>query len=156
MKKVAQVISQIRTDLIVQLMDGQTISLDVEGETFSFDPNDILIQRHEKEGLLVLTENNLTVALDTELTEALIEEGFAREFINKVQNMRKDMNLEVMDNIQIDYQTTAKLQKAIHQFDPFIKTETLALKIESKSVDKPIQWDVNGENCEIEIKKLSN
>ncbi|GIT06789.1 MAG: hypothetical protein CM1200mP30_04190 [Pseudomonadota bacterium] len=59
-----------------------------------------MIQREEKKGLLVETDNLMTVALDTELSQDLIQEGFAREFVNKVQNMRKEMDLDVMDRIR--------------------------------------------------------
>ncbi|GIT70654.1 MAG: hypothetical protein Ct9H300mP28_04680 [Pseudomonadota bacterium] len=70
-----------------------------------------MIQREEKKGLLVETDNLMTVALDTELSQDLIQEGFAREFVNKVQNMRKEMDLDVMDRIRISYQASAELKR---------------------------------------------
>lgn len=155
MKQTAQEISRLALDSLLQLRDGQGITLLVDGEALSLDPNDILIQRHEKEGLLVLTENNLTVALDTELTKELVQEGFAREFVNKIQNMRKEQAFAVMDRIQVRYQTTEPLQNAIGQFDHLIKAETLASLLEAAPTgEQALQWDINGEACSIEVEKL--
>ena len=88
MKIAAQLISGLKFENIRTLQNGKDIILKMGEETLELTPEDILIQRQEKEGLLVETDNLLTVALDTELSENLIQEGFAREFINKVQNMR--------------------------------------------------------------------
>ena len=111
-----------------------------------------MIQRQEKEGLLVETDNILTVALDTELSENLIQEGFAREFINKVQNMRKDMDLDVMDRILISYQSSAKLNTALDAFSDFICKETLANRLQPQRTLEGTEWDLNGESCKIKVK----
>ncbi|MBF0276428.1 MAG: isoleucine--tRNA ligase [SAR324 cluster bacterium] len=155
MKQTAQEISKLGFDEILRLRDGQSVTLQIDGEMLTLESGDVLIQRHEKEGLLVLTENNLTVALDTDLTEELVQEGFAREFINKVQNMRKEQMFDVMDRIQVRYQTTEPVQKAVDQFNDFIKTETLANFLESDSTgEQALQWDINGELCKIEVQKV--
>lgn len=155
MKQTAQEIAQLELEAILQLRDGQSVTLQMAAETLLLESRDVLIQRHEKEGLLVLTENMLTVALDTELTDELIQEGFAREFVNKVQNMRKERAFDVMDRIQVRYQTTAPLQKALGQFDEFIKTETLTNLLEATPPgEQALQWDINGEACTIEIQKV--
>ena len=152
MKPVAQAIAQLDPASLVQLRDGQGLSLQVAGETVALQAEDVLLQRHEKQGLLVLTENNLTVALDTELTEALKQEGLAREFVNKVQNMRKAQNLEVMQQIHVRFQTTKTVEEALMGFDPFIKTETLAKTVEAAPAGaEAVQWDINGESCWIEL-----
>ncbi len=154
MKPVAQAITQMDGDLIRELYAGKSVSLEVGDESVELGPDDILIQRSEKEGLLVLNEGHLTVALDTEMTEELIQEGFAREFVNKVQNMRKDQELDVMDRIQIHYQTSNKLQTALEQFSDFIQTETLADEVNALPPTQGTQWDVNGETCHIAIQRM--
>ena len=112
-----------------------------------------MIQREEKKGLLVETDNLMTVALDTELSQDLIQEGFAREFVNKVQNMRKEMDLDVMDHIRISYQASAELNTALGNYSDFICTETLAFNIELQEVSDSIAWDLNGEPCKIKVEQ---
>jgi len=85
------------------------------------------------------------------LSEKLIQEGFAREFVNKVQNMRKESDLEVMDRILIHHQSSAKLNKALYDFSDFICKETLANQIIHQENLDGIEWDLNGELCRIKI-----
>ena len=84
MKIAAQLISGLDFENIRTLQNGKNIILKMGEETLELTSEDILIQRQEKEGLLVETDNLLTVALDTELSENLIQEGFAREFIKPI------------------------------------------------------------------------
>jgi isoleucyl-tRNA synthetase len=123
----------------------------IEGGTLEISLEDVLLQRQEKEGLLVETDNRLTVALDTELSENLIQEGFAREFVNKVQNMRKEMDLNVMDRINISYYASAKLNTALENFTEFVSTETLADQLQLQETPQGTEWDLNGEPCKIQI-----
>jgi len=85
------------------------------------------------------------------LSQDLIQEGFAREFVNKVQNMRKEMDLNVMDRIRISYQASAELNKALENYSDFICMETLAFKIEFQEVTDSTAWDLNGEPCKIKV-----
>jgi isoleucyl-tRNA synthetase len=123
--------------------------LKIEGDTLELAPEDVLLQRQEKEGLLVETDNRLTVALDTELSENLIQEGFAREFVNKVQHMRKEMDLNVMDRISITYCASAKLNTALENFTDFVSSETLADQLQIQKTSEGTEWDLNGEPCKI-------
>ena len=74
--------------------------------------------------------SNLFVILDTTLTPELIEEGYAREFISKVQQLRKSSNFDVLDNIVIEYCSDDEIALAVNRFEDYIKSETLALDIE--------------------------
>ena len=74
-------------------------------------------------------ENNLFVILDTTLNETLINEGYAREFISKVQQLRKSNDFDVLDNIDIDYCSDDEIANAINEYSEYIKSETLALNI---------------------------
>ena len=146
MKTAAQTIAELNLDEIRKLQNGDNISFKIEGETLDLTPEDVLIQRQEKEGLLVETDNLLTVALDTELNEDLIREGFAREFMNKVQNMRKEMDLNVMDRIRISFQGSAELNTALETFSDFICTETLANELQPQETMDGTEWNLNGES----------
>jgi isoleucyl-tRNA synthetase len=149
MKIAANAIAELNLDEIKKLQNGENISLMIEGGTLEISLEDVLLQRQEKEGLLVETDNRLTVALDTELSENLIQEGFAREFVNKVQNMRKEMDLNVMDRINISYYASAKLNTALENFTEFVSTETLADQLQLQETPQGTEWDLNGEPCKI-------
>jgi len=153
MKIAAKIISNLNLQDIRKIQNGINISLNIEEDTIEFSPEDILLQREEKEGLLVETDNRLTVALDTELNDNLIQEGLAREFINKVQNMRKEMDLDVMDRICISYYGSEKVNVALQNFSDFVCIETLSNQLEVQNISIGTEWDLNGENCRISIIK---
>ena len=125
----------------------------IDGDKLKLTSEDILIHREEKKGLLVETDNLMTVALDTKLSPDLIQEGFAREFVNKVQNMRKEMDLDVMDRIHIIYNASAELKTALENYSDFICAETLAFNMELKEVSDSITWVLNGEPCKIKVEQ---
>jgi isoleucyl-tRNA synthetase len=97
----------------------------------------------------------LTVALDTTLTPELVNEGLAREFVNRVQNMRKDAGLEVTDRIQIHYETSDRVVQAINRMAEYVKSETLATQITSgrNGAEHWEKWEIDGDPCEIGISK---
>ena len=99
----------------------------------------------------------MVVALVTELTDELIAEGFAREMVNKIQNMRKSSGLEVTDLICVFVHTTDRVKKAVQQHDGFIRHETLADKMEFSDTGEPegsTRWDINGEQAAIAVSKV--
>ena len=96
-------------------------------------------------------ENNIFVILDTNLTSELIEEGDAREFISKVQQLRKSSNFEVLDNIDIKYSSDDEIANAIRNFDEYIKTETLALSVERVEDNTLEIFDLNGHDTGIKV-----
>ncbi|MCC0648631.1 isoleucine--tRNA ligase [Clostridioides sp. ZZV15-6598] len=112
-----------------KLENGETLTVDLNGEAFEFNKDLVLIGITAKEGFNVSVENNLFVILDTKLTDELVNEGYAREFISKVQQLRKSSNFEVLDNIVIDYCGDDEIAKAVEHFEEYIKSETLALEI---------------------------
>ena len=96
-------------------------------------------------------ENNIFVILDTNLTSELIEEGYAREFISKVQQLRKSNDFEVLDNIDIKFYGDDEIAKAISNFDEYIKNETLALDIERVEDNTLEVFDLNGHDTGIKV-----
>ena len=151
MKIVSKEISKLSAEEIYKIQNGMNISFKVDGKLLEFTPEDILLQRKEKEGLLVETNNMLTVALDTELSNDLIQEGLAREFINKVQNMRKEMDLDVMDRIIIRYKGSDKVNSAVQNFTDFVCIETLSDQLQLHNDPGGTDWDLNGESCKINL-----
>ena len=141
---------------INKIEKGDIITLVFEDHKTKIDLNDIEIRTENREGLIVASEDELTVAMNTQLSQALIAEGYAREFVNRVQNMRKAAGFNVIDRIQIYYKASDLFQKAIASEDDYIKNETLADQvinnIESNHFQK--EWTINGEDVIVGITKL--
>jgi Isoleucyl-tRNA synthetase len=155
MKSVSQAIAAMSPEQIRDYLQQGSIELMVDEESTRFENEEILVQRNQKEGLLVETDNLLTVALDTEINEELMQEGLAREFVNKVQNMRKEKNLDVMDRIVTRYRGSKVLESSLETHSDFIRTETLTNVLSSESVLEGEDWDLNGEACRISIEKAA-
>ncbi len=148
MKQAGEIIAGFISDEIKKLEGGQNVTISVEGNDFELSPEDVLIDRTEREGLSVITEGSLTLALDTNLTQDLIEEGIARQFIRHVQNLRKDRDLDVTDRINVYYNAGGEIARALKNWDETIKQETLAIEVlESKDADVT----VNIEDTDIKI-----
>jgi isoleucyl-tRNA synthetase len=153
---IANAIKGMDTLSIKVLEKENKFDLDINGETYTITSDDVEIIHEDIKGWLVENDNELTVALDTELTEELIDEGFAREFVNRVQNMRKDAGFEVTDRILIFYSCDERLNKAVTDQKSYITSETLAssLTADLQESDFSAEWDINGENCRIGIKRI--
>jgi len=135
-----------------------TLTLD-DGSDVLINSDELEIQRTGLEGWSVETQDGITVALDTEITDELLREGITREFMNRVQNMRKEADYEVTDRIKIGYDGSELLETAINERLETIKTETLAESIRSETLNEPDfikSWDIEGEECEISIQRTIN
>jgi isoleucyl-tRNA synthetase len=105
----------------------------------------------------VEADGPVTVALDVQLNDELVDEGFAREMVNKIQNMRKSSGLDVTDNIEIRVRTSPRLEKAAGRYGEFICRETLAKNIEfvdDGDLKETKDWDINGEKAAIQVVKV--
>jgi isoleucyl-tRNA synthetase len=157
-KKVNAIANEIRNlnaDQIKLIESGQNVLIQIDGENFEITPQDVEIVGEEIKGWIVESEDGITVSLDTNLTPELIEEGLAREFVNRVQNMRKDADFEVSDRISIYVEGTENLKKAINKMKSYIMQETLAEELEfGTRADGFVQnWKVGNEECTISIIK---
>ncbi len=133
------------------------LSLDLGSRKVELGEEDVQIIRNENEGFAVESENQLTVALVTKLTDDLIDEGFAREVVNKVQNMRKSSGFDVTDHIMVSLSATDRLVKAAKRFDDFIRKETLAERIDvvlKESLTNGTEWNINGEPAAIAVTRV--
>lgn len=155
---VANLIRNFGKDEVARIERGESIAAEINGEQVVIERSDVEIVSTEITGWLVETEEGVTVAIDTELTDDLVAEGLAREFVNRVQNMRKDGGLEVTDRINVIFSSDEMLVKAIMQFKDYIANEILADSIAPMTGDKPAggfeqQWEVGQFNCGIVIIK---
>jgi isoleucyl-tRNA synthetase len=118
---------------------------------------DIEILREDIEGWLVESDGSMTVALDTALTESLIAEGNAREFVNRVQNMRKDAGFEVTDRIAISFQASPEMCAALLSMKSYITAETLAVEFVEKLRKGEYQAsvEVNGEPIDVALARIA-
>ena len=110
----------------------------------SITPEDVEINYKDIEGLSVASGNGQTIALDLSLTDQLINEGIAREVVNRIQNIRKSQGLEVTDKIEINIKNSVNLEKAINDNLDYVMGETLAIKLyfsENLDVGDIIEFD---------------
>ena len=135
MKQAAGLIAGLKDEQIAQIMGGDSIEVSLEGQPIELTAEDIEIVRQPKEGLAVSTVGSLVVGLDTALNADLIQEGLAREFVNKVQNLRKEMDLEVTQRIEIRFSSDDEVNAAVEAHRAYIESETLALS--SVAMDVP-------------------
>lgn len=134
MGKVAQVIKEFNAHQINNVLTKGFERINVEGEEIKINTEDIELITFPKEGLAAYSDNEMTVALDLQLSSELIDEGFAREIINRIQNMRKEKQFNVTDRIRIQYHTDSeKILDALKNKNEYIKNETLAVEIEKLS-----------------------
>lgn len=151
MKKAVAAIASFGTEELAELLDNQSVVVILEGKPVKLDPADVLIQRTPRHGLAVASSGALVVALETSLTPALVQEGHARELINRIQNLRKTRNLDVADRITLKISADAELLAAIEAHRATIAAETLA--VELAAVPGPGELDINGHPCAIALAK---
>ncbi len=155
MKTLAAEIAKFGKDDIAKLEKENELNISIDGEDIQLTLDDVEIISTEIEGWLVESEEGVTVGIDTELTDELIAEGYAREFVNRVQNMRKDADFDVVDKIKIYYESDEKLIKYIGKFSEYIKSETLADELASKPSNNGYseEWEIGDYKCKISIVK---
>ena len=128
---------------------------EVNGQNVELTREDLLIDAAQKDGYVSQENNTLTVVLDTNLTQALIEEGFVYELISKIQTMRKDAGFEVMDHIRLSLNNNEKLAGLAERNSEAICGKVLAQALTSGkhfAVEK--EWNVNGEQVSIALEKV--
>ena len=156
MKTLASKIATFTQDEISDLETNGKIQIDLEGQTVELSIEDVEIATKDIEGWVVANEGLLTVALDTTITDALYKESVSRELVNRIQNIRKEKDFEVTDNIIVEIQYDDLLKQVIEMYHDYICTEILAkeLKLVDK-VNNPIAKidAIEGKELDIEIRK---
>jgi isoleucyl-tRNA synthetase len=141
-KQLAARIALFTKEEISEIETEGNLSIDVNGEKVDLSLEDVEIISTEIEGWVVESEEGITVAIDSELTEDLIAEGISRELVNRIQNMRKESGFDVMDRIEIGLKSDELFYSHVQKFAEYIKTETLAESIANKIIDKGFEQEV--------------
>ncbi len=146
-------LSNLSQEDIMHLQKEETIKIEFMEETINIDANMVDIRVEAKEGFHVAMENNLFVILNTERTKSLIEEGIAREFVSKVQQLRKAKDFNVSDRIKIFYYGSSKIDEVLENFKDYIKEETLSVSFDSNPeiINK---YNLNGEEVLIDVERV--
>jgi isoleucyl-tRNA synthetase len=138
------------------LLAGDPVEVQVDGETLSILPDEIEVRVEAQEGFEVTEEAGYVAALVTEITPELEQEGLAREFVRRVQELRKTADLEVDDRILLKYAASDRLQAAIDAHQEYIRTETIAVQLQAElepSGEVSVEYKFDGEHLTIALSK---
>ncbi|MGN1081675.1 MAG: DUF5915 domain-containing protein [Acutalibacteraceae bacterium] len=161
--KFGKQLGEIRTALLQ--LDGSSakktvdekgeITLKLSSGDVTLAAEDLLIETVQKEGFYTLSDRGITVSIDTVLTEELINEGFVREIISKIQTMRKEAGFVVMDHINVTVSGSKVVEKIASELKSEISGDVLADSIETGPVKGYVKnWDINGETVDIGVEKV--
>lgn len=157
--KYGKLLGQIRNELATKtneimnaINSSKEYKFNVNGEEISLSKDDLLIYMNNKEGFASESSAQMTVVLDTKLTKELIEEGIEREFISKVQSMRKEAGFEVTDHISIAYRASGEVEEVLKK-NNFMK-DVLCDRVENEMKGFNKTFDINGVETEVSIKKI--
>lgn len=155
MKAISTEVAKFGQEEIKLIERNKSYTINVDGEELLLDEDDFEINSNDIEGLLVTSNKGLTVALDINISADLKAEGNAREFVNKVQNIRKDSRFEVTDRILIKMLVSNEFKSALDKYKNYICDEILANNIEeSDSLQNGLVIEVNDIQLEVEIIKI--
>lgn len=129
------------------------ISIAIESHIFSIVPEDLLIRSVVREGIVAQVADTITIALNLELSDELIQEGIARELVNKLNTMRKSLGLQVTDRIAVTIDTTEKVKKSFYFYADYITNEALIADIAFAPCKGPT-IDINGESTKIALELM--
>ena len=154
MKEAAAKIQALTGREIGDVLAGKPYKLVLaDGTEAEITAEDLVVQREEKPGLVAASENGITIALATELTPELEGEGFARELVSKIQNLRKEKGFDVTDRIRVVCSVPEKREAALEANRAYICEETLAVAFETGPAENGAEADVNGESCRISVER---
>ena len=152
-KSFSKYLNSVDAKKLLDDLENGPVKIEIDGEEIEINKDYVLVNIKSKKGFDVNMANNIFVILDTELNEELINEGYVREFISKIQQFRKKLDLDVLDNIEISFVSDKEVTEALFNDEEFIKSETLAKKIEEKDQGGE-ESSLNGHPVKINIKKV--
>jgi len=154
-KNIATVIGGLTLDEITQFEEKGMIDIEVDGQTVSLGTEDIEISYEDIPGWSVASEGRVTVALDITITDELKQEGLARDFVNRIQNLRKSMGLEVQDKIKISVKKNSEqVERALDAYNQYIcrETQANALALEDE-IDNPELMDIDQHQLAVKVNR---
>ena len=137
-----------------ELNEKGTLTITLDGVEEVLEKDDLLIDAAQMEGYMSESNYGITVVLDTNLTEELIEEGFVLEVISKIQTMRKEADFEVQNHIKIYFDETSEIADIVKNNAEEIKSETLADELEAGKGGYTKEWSINGKNLTLGVERL--
>ena len=155
-KSAKAAILELPDQVLREFKKSGALDLEIEGEKFTLTSEELEIESIDKENYAVEADNGFTVAISTQLTDELVLEGYARELVNKIQNMRKSADFQVTDRIRVGIESTGEIKKALDSFGDYIKAETLADDIAFNKNEGEVkqEWDLNGQPATIYVSRL--
>ena len=140
---------------MAELKESGTLALDIGGETIDLTEEELLIETKQAEGYVAMQDRETTVVLETTLSDELLEEGFVREVVSKVQTMRKEAGFEVTDHIRLTYAGSDKLEKIIADNADTIAGDVLAESvIKGEPAGYAKDWKINKEEARLGVEKI--
>ena len=127
-----EIIANLSEDDLAEFEEKNQLAIRVNGKSYILNEGELEIVSEDRPNLLIAEDNGLTVGIDTKLTPDLLREGFAREFVNRVQNMRKEANFEIVDRIRIYLEASNDINDLIKQEEEYITSETLTSEISTE------------------------
>lgn len=155
--KIAEALQEADGHQVVDTFEsGKSITMTVDGRQVELAPGDVLVETMQAEGFVTETNQDITVVLATNLTPELIEEGFVREVISKIQNMRKEADFEVQDHIKVYYSDNEKIKRIMEDNRAIIADEVLAVEIINGTTGEGFGKDlnINGEAIKVTVVKV--
>ncbi len=134
---------------------GEKFTFELDGTAIELAESDVLIETARKEGFVSESDRDMTVVLDTNLTPELVEEGFVREIISKIQTMRKEAGFEVQDHIRVFFGSNPKISGIMEKNKALVADEVLADQLLPSSGEGYVkEWNINGETVEFTVSKV--
>lgn len=154
--KIGQLLTEVDgNDVMERFGRGERISFELDGTVVELAESDMLIETAQREGFVSESDRDITVVLDTNLTPELVEEGFVREIISKIQTMRKEAGFEVQDHIRVFYRDNDTIAGIMERNRALISDEVLADDIQYGSGEGySKEWNINGESSTFTVKKV--
>lgn len=153
-QQVAQAIKSLSSEQVRRLEQSSVLAVTIGDATVQIDFEDVEIMSEDIEGWLVASERGITVALDTEMDESLVREGLAREFVSKIQKIRKDSGFDVTDRISLAYETDDGTSEALQAMRSYIMSETLAETFDRGEGSTSNRLDVNGSTVSVRVERI--
>ena len=154
MKAMAECIAQLNPGEIADFESAGSLKIDLDGTPFTLLPEFVEIKTQDMPGWLVASEGDITVALDIQISPELRQEGIAREWVNRVQNLRKELLFDLTDRIAIAYTADTEIQEAVNKYSDYISAEVLANQINSILNVQDHEVDVYEKSVFLKISKV--
>lgn len=145
-------IEELNQQQLLKLLEGEDLEIVVGEKRIKLTHEEVQVDRIVHESVIASTQDNITIALETELDDLLLAEGLAREIVNKINSMRRDADFAVTDRIHVRIQTSERVKTCFEQFKDYICSEILAVDVQFGEC-AGTEWDLNGEPAQISIKK---